>query len=139
LNRLLIRDQLVELTRAICRPAGGAGSRGERMAAMRKRCDSKLEMNWLDAVDQLTLRPPSDAQFLIDICSTKPDFFYREYNAAIYIDGPPHDEPGQMREDQRINERLVDAGYIVIRFHHKADWTEIFHGHPDVFGLPARS
>jgi hypothetical protein len=27
-------------------------------------------------------------------------------------------------------------GYIVIRFHHKADWSEIVRRHPDIFGAP---
>jgi hypothetical protein len=26
--------------------------------------------------------------------------------------------------------------YIVIRFHHKADWIATFHRHPDIFGAP---
>ena len=51
LDRHLIRDLLAELSRSECRPAGGAGSRAERMAALRKRCDSQLEKRWLDLVD----------------------------------------------------------------------------------------
>jgi ATP-dependent helicase YprA (DUF1998 family)/very-short-patch-repair endonuclease len=136
LDRHLIRDLLSELSQATCRPSGGAGSRAERMAALRKRCDSKLEKQWLDLVDRLMLHPPSDAQYLIETCSTRPDFYYAEYNAAVYIDGPPHDEPDQIREDEAINQRLMERGYIVIRFHHRADWKEIFEHHPDIFGRP---
>lgn len=55
LNRYLIRDLLSELSRSVCRPAGGAGSRGERMTALRKRCDSQLEKRWLDLIDSLVL------------------------------------------------------------------------------------
>jgi very-short-patch-repair endonuclease len=134
LDRLLIRDLLAELSRSVCRPAGGAGSRAERMAALRQRCDSQLEKRWLDRVDSLMLRPPSDAQHLIERCSTRPDFFYREDNAAVYVDGPHHDEPDQIRDDEAITQRLMETGYVVIRFHHKADWTEIFRRHPDIFG-----
>lgn len=136
LDRFLIRDLLAGLAKAECRPSGGTGSRAERMVALRKRCDSQLEKRWLDTVDDSMLRPPSDAQYLIEACSTKPDFFYREHNAAIYIDGPPHDEPDQIRADETITKRLMEAGYIVIRFHHKAAWNEIFSRHPDVFGTP---
>ena len=136
LDRFLIHELLSELSHGECRPAGGAGSRAERMAALRKRCDSQLEKRWLDTVDTSMLRPPSDAQYLIEACSTKPDFFYREHNAAIYIDGPPHDEPDQIRADETITQRLMETGYIVIRFHHKADWGGIFRRHPDVFGTP---
>jgi len=136
LDRYGIRGILSDLARAECRPAGGAGSRAERMAALRKKCDSKLEEKWLDLVDELMLRPPSDAQYLIESCSTKPDFYYAEFNAAVYIDGPPHDTPGQIRSDEEITQKLIEAGYAVLRFHHQDDWREIFRKHPDVFGVP---
>jgi len=107
------------------------------MVALRNQCDSALERRWLDLVDSLMLRPPSDAQFLIKSCSTRPDFFYQEFSAAIYVDGPPHDKPDQIRADEEITYRLIEMGYVVIRFHHKADWTEVFRRHPDVFGAIA--
>lgn len=136
LDRYSIRELLATLSRSECKPAGGAGSRVERMAALRKRCDSKLEKQWLDLVDTLMLRPPSDAQYLIKACSTQPDFYYREYDAAIYIDGPHHDELDQIREDEDITRRLKEDGHIVIRFHHKADWKAVFQNHPYIFGSP---
>ncbi|MCC6697944.1 MAG: DEAD/DEAH box helicase [Candidatus Hydrogenedentes bacterium] len=136
LDRYSIRNILAELSRYECTPAGGMGSRVDRMVALRKLCDSKLEEKWLDLVDTLVLRPPSDAQYLIESCSTRPDFFYREHNAAIYVDGPPHDSPDQIREDEEITRRLIETGYIVVRFHHKANWKEIFQRHPDIFGVP---
>ncbi|MDY6909415.1 MAG: DEAD/DEAH box helicase [Thermodesulfobacteriota bacterium] len=134
LDRYLIRDFLARLTAAQCRPSGGVGSREERLAALRKRCDSAMEKKWLDVLDELLLNPPSDAQVLIEACHTRPDFFYADTNAAIYIDGPPHDDPAQIREDEAVTQRLMEHGYIVIRFHHKDDWTEIFRRHPDIFG-----
>jgi ATP-dependent helicase YprA (DUF1998 family) len=139
LDRYLIRDILAELARSVGRPAGGAGSRVDRLAALRAACDSNLERRWLDMVDALVLRPPSDAQFLIEACATRPDFYYREFNAAIYIDGPPHDEADQIRADEEITQRLMEAGYIVVRFHHAADWRAIFTQHPDIFGVIAES
>jgi len=134
LDRNHVRGLLSQLSGSVCHPAGGTGSRTERLAALRKRCDTQLEKRWLDLLDSLVLRPPTDAQFLIESCSTRPDFYYRDYNAAIYVDGPPHDEPDQLREDEAITQRLMEMGYIVIRFHHKANWNEIFCRHPDVFG-----
>jgi ATP-dependent helicase YprA (DUF1998 family)/very-short-patch-repair endonuclease len=136
LDRHLIRDLLTHLAGSECRPAGGAGSRAERLAALRKRTDSGLERRWLDLVDDLMLRPPSDAQYLIESWSTQPDFYYREHNAAIYIDGPHHDAPDQIRADEETSRQLMEAGYIVIRFHHGADWMERFRRHPDIFGVP---
>jgi hypothetical protein len=134
LDRYSIKNILSELGGAQSRPAGGAGSRSERMAMLRKLCDSKLEIKWLDLLDELVLRPPSDAQYLVEACSTRPDFFYRECNASVYVDGPPHDEPHQIKADEEITRTLMEAGYIVIRFHHKEDWKKIFQHHPDIFG-----
>lgn len=136
LDRNCIKDLLLNLSHSECRPAGGTGSRSERMIAMRKKCDSGLEKKWLDKLDSLLLNPPSDAQLLLEAQSTRPDFFYREYNAAIYVDGPPHDDPEQKRIDKAITQRLIEAGYIVLRFHHQSDWEAIFSEHPDVFGRP---
>ena len=53
-----------------------------------------------------------------------------------YSDGPPHDEPAQIREDEGTTQALIEMGYVVIRFHHEADWPEIFRRHPDIFGEP---
>jgi very-short-patch-repair endonuclease len=137
LDRYLIRDFLAALMRADCRPAGGTGSREERLAELHRRCDSQLERRWLERLDGLKLRLPSDGQYLIETCSTRPDFYYGDCGAAIYIDGPPHDTPAQIRADEAITTRLMEAGYVVIRFHHQADWEAIFRRHPDVFGQVA--
>ena len=136
LDRALIRDTLAALARSECRPAGGAGSRAERMAALRERCDSRLEQRWLDRVDALGVRLPSDVQYEIPGYFTQPDFFYRDANAAIYVDGPPHDAPEQIRADDGTDQALIERGYIVIRFHHAEDWNAIFRRHSDVFGVP---
>ena len=138
LDRALIRDVLAGLARSECRPAGGEGSRAERLAALRRRCDSRLEERWLDLLEELGLRLPSEAQYRIPAYATQPDFFYREAHAAIYIDGPPHDSPDQVREDDVTTETLIGMGYIVIRFHHEDDWLAIFRRHADVFGAPSR-
>ena len=138
LDRHAIRGALAELARSRARPAGGPGSRTERLAALREACDSKLEIRWLDSLDAQGLRLPSDAQLPIEACSTRPDFFYRDYNAAVYVDGPPHDGEDRRRDDEAITERLMDAGYVVLRFHHAADWDGVFSRHPDIFGT-ARS
>ena len=78
LDRALIRDHLLALSRGKCRPAGGAGSRAERVAELRKRCDSQLEQRWLALMDSLALRLPDDAQYQVPGQYTQPDFFYRD-------------------------------------------------------------
>jgi very-short-patch-repair endonuclease len=139
LDRFAIRDVLAQLAKATCKPAGGMGNRAERMAALRAKCDSALEKKWLDLLDALALLPPSHAQYRVEGLYTDPDFYYQEHNAAIYIDGPPHDTIEQIKKDEEITARLKQHGYAVIRFHHaKDDWTQVFLKHPDVFGKPQK-
>jgi hypothetical protein len=138
LDRFGIQGILAELAQSETKPAGGVGNRAERIADLKRQCDSQLERRWLDMIEQLVLTPPSDAQFLIEAASTQPDFYYREFNAAVYIDGPPHDTPDAIRNDERISRDLKALGYIVVRFHHGADWQQVFAAHPDIFGRAAR-
>ena len=106
------------------------------MVALRAKCDSQLEKKWLNLLDQLMLRPPSDAQYRVSGVYTDADFFYREYNAAVYVDGPPHDNVDQIKKDEEITQKLQELGYVVIRFHHKRnDWNVVFRKHPDIFGV----
>ena len=134
MDRNLIRDTLARLAKGTCLPAGGSGSRGERVAALLKRCDSKLEQRWLALVDSELLRIPDEAQYFIPQYHTQPDFYYDTSKTAIYVDGPPHDTADQMRDDTNITNALLELGYTVIRFHHKEDWLAIFDRHPDIFG-----
>jgi hypothetical protein len=134
LDRFAIRELLAELAGAETKVAGGVGTREERLIALRKKCDSGLEQRWLKLLDELSLTPPSDGQLLIESCSTRADFYYGECNAVIYVDGPHHDTPEQLRKDEEITRKLQDLGYVVIRFHHAADWNAVFARHPDIFG-----
>ena len=77
---------------------------------------------------------PDHAQHLVESCGTRPDFFYAEYQAAIYIDGPPHDYPARQARDAVQTEAMEDAGFLVLRFHHEDDWTVLIEKYPHVFG-----
>ena len=79
-------------------------------------------------------RLPSHSQKLIASAQCRPDFLYQAQQAAIFVDGPIHDDPVTKSEDALADERLEDVGYEVIRFHHGADWTEIFNRYPSIFG-----
>ena len=98
-------------------------------------CQTGLEKRWVRTVDAMGLRLPSGAQVLIESCSTRPDFLYREDAVAIYVDEPHHDAPEQRLADQQVQEDLANAGVSVVRFHHAADWTPIFEQYASVFGV----
>jgi superfamily II DNA/RNA helicase/very-short-patch-repair endonuclease len=134
LDRHSIRELLLDLQGASVTEQGPDGSREEHLAKLRVNCDSKLEQKWLEQVDNAGLALPSHGQHRIPGVYTQPDFFYHHNSAAIYIDGPPHDTEEQAMKDKAIDEQLADAGFMSIRFHHRADWGEIFRKHPGIFG-----
>jgi superfamily II DNA/RNA helicase len=134
IDRKVILPTLLQLANAATQTSGGPRARLDHLDGLMRLCDSKLERRWLQLVHDSHLRLPSHAQHLISACVTQPDFFYHDVNTAVFVDGPVHDRPEQMAEDEAITNRLTAAGYLVIRFHHAADWNAKFDEYPDIFG-----
>lgn len=96
---------------------------------------SSLEQAWLAHVDARGYRRPDRGQESIAGCNTCADFFYEDWKAAVYIDGPHHDEPVQRERDAEINRALSAAGYYVVRFpKEQGCWPAIFVQHAGLFG-----
>jgi hypothetical protein len=106
----------------------------DHVAALKRKCDSTLERDWLEFALAGGHRPPSHAQILIDSCGTRPDFLYEAERAAIYVDGPHHEFPERRERDRIQSECLEDGGWTVIRFGVREDWKVIFAKYPSVFG-----
>jgi hypothetical protein len=135
LDRKLIRETLLALAASRVIAGPGARSRADHLASLHALCDSDLERRWLDFLETHHLRLPDAAQKLIEACHTRADFYYTDADAAIYIDGPVHDQPDIAAQDHAITECLSwDAGLTVIRFRYDADWRAICAGHSRVFG-----
>ncbi len=134
IDRQLVLNLLRDLSQATTEISGSGRTRIDHLDELTRKCDSQLERRWLKQVHESQLRLPSHAQYLISACSTRPDFYYSDANTAVYIDGPPHDDPDQKAKDEQITNSLISAGYLVIRFHHAADWNKIFDQYADVFG-----
>ena len=68
---------------------------GERVAALRDG-DSQLEQRWLGSSipSCFACRTRLNGH---QLGNTRSLTYYRESNAAIYVDGPPHDQPDQMK------------------------------------------
>jgi ATP-dependent helicase YprA (DUF1998 family)/very-short-patch-repair endonuclease len=133
-DRMLALPLLKQLAQATTEISGSRRSRIDHLDELMRACDSELERKWLKQVHESQMRLPTNAQYLISSCSTRTDFFYNEANTVVYIDGPHHDEPAAKAADERITNNLINAGYLVIRFHHAADWNAIFDEYSDVFG-----
>jgi ATP-dependent helicase YprA (DUF1998 family)/very-short-patch-repair endonuclease len=134
LDRKLLVESLLELASGSVACAPGAETRAQHVERLGKLAGSQLERRWLELVMAGNHRLPSDAQRLI--LGTRPDFLYDipGCRAAIYIDGPVHDFADRQQLDETKEEALLDAGWIVIRFHHAADWAAILKKWPSVFG-----
>ncbi len=134
LDRKSIRDLLMSLSKAkvLCAPA--PVPRAAHLAGLMKRCDTKLEREWLALLEQHGLRLPTDAQRMFQDCGTRPDFYYGDSRAAIYVDGPPHDYPDRQARDTAQTEKMEDAGHTVVRFKHTDNWQDVIAQFPSIFG-----
>ncbi len=137
LDRLLLPGILQPWIGATVRTSPVPIPRDDQLTRLLNLCQSELERRWLRLVDRLQLKLPSDAQRLIESCSVRPDFLYRDEGAAVFIDGPRHDEPEQRAKDDRQQDTLEDHGLTVIRFHHAGEWEPILGRYPSLFGRPA--
>jgi hypothetical protein len=109
--------------------------RAEHLVRLKRLCDTDLEKDFLDLLEENNLRLPERAQHLYVEFETRPDFSYTGDNPAfIYVDGPPHDYPHRQQRDIDQTAALNRNGITVIRFHHRQDWPSIVRQHPATFG-----
>lgn len=100
--------------------------------------DTEQERRWLHFINKYDLHLPTHAQKYIESCKTKPDFFYKDNLAAIYVDGPVHEYPERAERDAQQTDCLEDNGYTVIRFSNQDDWDRIIEKFPHIFGIPKK-
>jgi len=135
LDRKTIRDVLMELSGVVAKTSPSALSREEHLRRLHNLCQSDLEHEWLDFMEQRNLTLPSHAQKLVESCHTRPDFLYEKDCVAIYVDGPHHDFASRKERDVSQAECMEDIGYTVVRFDVKDDWEGIIAKHPHIFGV----
>ncbi|MCY0989465.1 DEAD/DEAH box helicase [Nannocystis sp. ILAH1] len=109
-------------------------SQGERTTSLAGQSTSDLERRFLDLLVDLGLALPDAAQKHLAVGQCIASFFYSAHGLAVFIDDASHDSPAQARLAQAATERLEDAGYGVLRFHHATDWTAILRANPSIFG-----
>ena len=107
----------------------------EQSEELRRVSGSSLEQAWLDHVMASGFRKPDRGQVTIERCNTCADFYYDDWKAAVYIDGPHHETPQQREKDKSMDRCLRDAGYYPVRFpKDQALWPAIFASEADLFG-----
>lgn len=81
-------------------------------------------------------RLPDEGQHTIERCQTCADYFYEDWKAAVFIDGPHHESERQAGRDAAIDACLEAAGYHLVRFPKERDaWPDIFKAHAGLFGM----
>lgn len=137
LDRRFLPEPLAALRDAKFETSTGSMSRSDKLDELLAKCDSELERSWLRLVYENNMSLPSDGQFRIVDCGTRPDFVYTHGadKLAVYIDGPPHDYPLRQMRDAEQDMALFGKGWIVQRFHHESDWMELFKTFPGVYGV----
>jgi superfamily II DNA/RNA helicase len=136
LDRQAIKQILLDLAASTVTAAPGSAPPDEHLGILRQRCDSDLERDWLDLLSVQRRRLPSHCQKFVANARCRPDFLYGGEQAAVFIDGPHHDQPDVRAEDEEAALRLEDAGYEVIRFRFDAqhEWPMILDRYPSIFG-----
>jgi very-short-patch-repair endonuclease len=134
LDRQAIREILLSLARSRVLAGPTEQPRSTHLEQLMRLAGSELERSWLRLLEEHSQRLPSHAQHLIESCATRPDFYYQEYQAAIYIDGHYHDYAERRKRDEEYTDCLEDLGYTVLRFAEEENWDEKIARYPHIFG-----
>lgn len=140
LDRHKVLGLLQRLAAATVAVGSGGEDREAQLERLTKACDSTLEKEFLDLLEQHGFRLPDDAQQMVDGYYVRPDFAYHTdgMDVAIFIDGPVHDSAHQQEKDEQARMKLEDeAGWLVLRFHHEGlptNWLSTISEHRGVFG-----
>ncbi len=125
LDRQQIRELLMQLARAQVESAPGPVPRAAHLATLMRQCQSGLERDWLQFLEERGLRLPSRGQVLVEKAGTRPDFLYDEQMTAVYIDGPHHEFPERAKRDAEQTEKMEDLGWTVARFGLNEEWEVV--------------
>lgn len=138
IDRHAVRDLLLDLARATTRAGAGGWTRADQRSILERFADSSLERSFLAWLDKHGLRLPDRAQVSVTEANARPDLVYDlDGNpVAVFIDGPVHDAASVAERDAAAQDRLIDAGWHVVRVRHDADWMTVAQRNASVFGRP---
>ena len=137
LDRQIIHDLLLDLANGSTQTSPVALDREDHYQQLRRLCQSDLEREWLDYLNQNGYRLPSKAQHLLPACGTRPDFLYESDYVAIYVDGYHHLDERRQQRDADQGSCLGDMGYTVLRFGVLNDWKDMIENNQYLFGVAA--
>lgn len=132
-------DILCRLTKATAQHGSQGRAPEQHSEELARMSTSTLEKAWLAHVEEHGHLKPDRAQHTLSAAGVNADFFYDDFNLAVFIDGPHHDTDAQRTKDAQATRKLEDLGLIVIRFPKETHtWPAIFAANADLFG-PSQS
>ncbi len=136
IDRLSVVSLLREIAGSSTEPTNGKATPEEHLTELRARSESELERSFVEFLREHDYRLPTAAQELVPDALARPDFAYhtKAGNIAIFIDGPHHDSTDVIERDIQAEDRLMDQGWLVIRFRYDDNWDEIARRYSGVFG-----
>jgi hypothetical protein len=142
-HQVIDRHAAVPLLRALAdastQGTSGWRSAKDQMTELLGASMSDLERHFVTFLQSGGYRLPDEAQELVHDALARPDFVYRlpAGMVAVFVDGPHHDAAAVAVRDLAAEERLVDLGWLVVRFRYDDEpdgWDQIVRKHPNVFG-----
>jgi len=116
--------------------AVGSGQRDRQstLSALLDGCASDLERDFLRYLNAGGYRLPDHAGAVVQDYGTRPDFYYDEMQACVYVDGPVHDYAERRARDAAHTRRLEGGGYTVIRVGGRDTWEHAIDESSWIFG-----
>ena len=143
LDRRIIKDFLIDMSRAVIEQDTKGRSRGEHMDWLRAQTDSPLEREFLKILYDNGHKLPDAAQYRpTEEVFVQTDFYYNRdgrRGVCVFIDGPSHDSERQRTKDTEVREELEDLGFGIVAIRHDASLSGQIAQHESIFGTPIRA
>lgn len=135
-DRTLVREPLLLLANATTVVGSGGRRAVDAAEYLEAFADSSLERKFIEYLNEHGHRLPDRAQVTVTEADACPDFVYDLPGnpTAVFIDGPVHDAGRVAVRDAAAEERMLDAGWSVIRIRYDDDWALKVAKHRSVFG-----
>ena len=137
IDRKLVRDFLVELAHSEVNESQIGETRAERFDRLCRIAEgeSSLEEMFIKHLYDNGCKLPDMAQYRPTMeVFAQADFYYEKGRVCVFVDGPHHDTPKQIKNDVGIRQDLEDLGYKVLVIRHDSDINEQICKYPEVFG-----